>query len=138
MNGRQTYEEIVRKADAEIAKFEGMIQRANEEFDAIAARGAGQLSPADQARLTQLNQDRKAITASMRRVALVTLEKLDKTDELKALAASIRAVRADLEKRRARIVRFASTAEEFGETSRQRRRSGDSNRRDQGGHLAPR
>ncbi len=116
MNGRPTYDEIVRKANTEIAKFEGMIQQASREIDAIIARGAGHLSPDDQAELKRLNQDRKTLTASMRRIALITLEQLDKTDELQQLVASIRAVRADLEERRARIVRFARTAEDLGKT----------------------
>jgi uncharacterized protein YukE len=116
MNARPTFDEIVRKANAETAKLEGMIQKINGEIDAIIARGAGQLSAADQAELKKLHQDRKTLTASMRRIALVTLEQLDKTDELQQLVASIRAVRTDLEKRRARIVRFASTAEELGKT----------------------
>jgi len=116
MNGRPTYDEIVSKAKARIAEFEGMIKNASTEIDAIMARGAGHLSTDDQAELERLNLGRKSLTASMRRVALVTLEQLDKTDELQQLVESIRGVRADLEEQRARIVRFASSAEAFGKT----------------------
>ena len=116
MNGKPNYDEIVRDANARIATLDGMIQQADGKIDGIIERGAGHLSPADQAELKELNQDRKTLTASIRRISLVTLERLDKTDELQQLVASIGAVRADLEERRARIVRFAHTAEEFGTT----------------------
>lgn len=116
MKAKPTYDEIVQKADREIAKLERMLENANKEADAIMAKGPGNLSPADQKRFKELKEERKALSASTRRVALVTLEQLDKTDELRQLVESIRAVRADLEERRARIVRFAETAEAFGET----------------------
>ncbi len=53
------------------------------------------------------------MSKSIRRIALVSLERLDATDELRRIIKSLAAVRVGLEERRARIERFAGSAQTF-------------------------
>ena len=114
MSGNQTYDEIVSNAKTQKARLERLMADADTRIDAIMRAGAGNLSSSQEAELTSLNEDRKALSASIRRIDLVTLEQLDKTDELQQLVASLTAVGDDLQQRRARILRFASKVEEVG------------------------
>jgi DNA repair exonuclease SbcCD ATPase subunit len=114
MSGNQTYDEIISSAKTQKARLERLMADADTRIDAIMRAGAGNLSSNQEAELTSLNEDRKALSASIRRIDLVTLEQLDKTDELQQLVASLKAVGDDLQQRRARILRFASKVEEVG------------------------
>jgi len=114
MNGTPTYDEILRIAKTRIAELNDIVRKNNAEMDQIAATTNGPLSPAAKARLAGLQEDQDALLDSIQRISLVTLEKLDKTSELQDLVAKLTAVRTDLEGRRARIERFAQSAERFG------------------------
>jgi DNA repair exonuclease SbcCD ATPase subunit len=117
MSANPTYDEIVRDAQARIKDLNDMIVKNNDEMDQIAAATPSGPLPADaKARLAELRDDQKSLSAQVLRISLVTAEKLDKTSELQDLVANLRAVRTDLEKRRARIERFAQSAERFGAT----------------------
>jgi DNA repair exonuclease SbcCD ATPase subunit len=115
MSANPTYDEIVRDAKARIADLNDAIRKNNAEMDQIgAATPTGPLPEADKTRLAELQEDQDFLLDKIQRISLVTLEKLDKTSELQDLVAKLRAVRTDLEKRRARIERFAQGAERFG------------------------
>lgn len=108
-----TRDEILRAAEARIAELDGLIQRTSAEMNRIRQAAGGNPSAAERAELKELNRDRQTLSKSIRRIALVSLERLDTTDELRRIIKSLAAVRVGLEERRARIERFAGSTQTF-------------------------
>ena len=113
MPDNPTLDEIIRDAEARIAQLDALIERVNAEMNRIRVAAGGNPSAAERAELRELNRYRQTLSKSIRRVALVSLERLDATDELRRIVTALAAVRVGLEERRSRIERFAESAQQF-------------------------
>lgn len=111
---QKTHAQIVAAADAELLRLQAIELRINREIDAIKDKAfTGPLTAADRNEIARLRMDKAPVLDAIEELGFVTLGALDTTDELRRLINSLRAVVADLEKRRARIQRFAEGAQKF-------------------------
>ena len=107
--------EILAAADAQIAALQQTERATNQQINAIKDNEWDRpLTDAERTEIDDLRATRAATLSAIEELSFVTMAALDKADEVKRIRNAVAGVIADLQNKKARIVRIGQIATKIG------------------------